>query len=139
MSKQNIIIINPTTQRPVKVGSRVYKQLLRDGIIGNDNEEETIQQHIKTKQHMIKPPTMSKQAINYDYDYDETPKQKQRVITKTIKSTPVKIEYKQNYEDEIDKLLNDAFTIDLKSTNNRHTHYEEEEDGDEDDEGDNYE
>ena len=139
MSKQNIIIINPTTQRPVKVGSRVYKQLLRDGIIGNDNEEETIQQHIKTKQHMIKPPTMSKQPNNYAYDYDETPKQKPRTITKTIKSTPVKIEYKQSYEDEIDKLLNDAFTIDLKSSNNKNKNYEYEEDDEDDDEGDDYE
>ena len=139
MSKQNIIIINPLTQRPVKYGSRVYKQLVKDGVIGNGDEEETTQQHIKTRQHTIKPPTMSKQAINYDYDYDETPKQKQRVVTKTIKSTPVKIEYKQSYEDEIDKLLNDAFTIDLKSSNNKNKNYEYEEDDEEDDEGDDYE
>ena len=51
MSKQNIIIINPLTQHPVKYGSRVYKKLIKDGVIGNDNnEEETTQQHIKTKQ-----------------------------------------------------------------------------------------
>ena len=140
MSKQNIIIINPLTQRPVKYGSRVYNKLVKDGVIGNDNneEEETTQQqqHIKTRQHIIsKPPTMSKQPNNYAYDYDETPKQKPRTITKTIKSTPVKIEYKQSYEDEIDKLLNDAFTIDLKTsrTNNK-IHYEEEEDEENDDE-----
>ena len=41
MSKQNIIIINPLTQRPVKYGSRVYKQLIKDGVIGNGDEEET--------------------------------------------------------------------------------------------------
>ena len=28
MSKQNIIIINPLTQRPVKYGSRVYLKLV---------------------------------------------------------------------------------------------------------------
>lgn len=145
MSKQNIIIINPLTQRPVKYGSRVYKQLIKDGVIGNGDEEEEKtqqQQHIKPRQHITsKPPTMSKQPNNYDYDYDETPKQKPRTITKTIKSTPIKIEYKQSYEDEIDKLLNDAFTIDLKTsrTNNK-IHYEEEEDGDEEnDDEDEYE
>jgi len=141
MSKQNIIIINPLTQRPVKYGSRVYKQLIKDGVIGNGDEEETTQQHIKPRQPMNKQPTMSKQSNNYDYEYDEPPKQKQRVITKTIKSTPIKIEYKQSYEDEIDKLLNDAFTIDLKTsrTNNK-IHYEEEEDGDEEnDDEDEYE
>ena len=85
MSKQNIIIINPLTQRPVKYGSRVYKQLIKDGVIGNDsNEEETTQQHIKTKQPMNKQPIMSKQSNNYDYEYDENPQQKPRVITKLL-------------------------------------------------------
>ena len=134
MSKQNIIIINPTTQRPIKIGGRVYKQLIKDGVIGNGDEEETTK-HIKPRQPMNKQRTMSKQSNNYDYEYDEPPKQKPRTITKTIKSTPIKIEYKQSYEDEIDKLLNDAFTIDLKTsrTNNK-IHYEEEEDEENDDE-----
>ena len=80
MSKQNIIIINPLTQRPVKYGSRVYKQLIKDGVIGNGDEEETTQQHIKTRQPTTsKQPTMSKQSNNYDYEYDEPPKQKPRV------------------------------------------------------------
>ena len=78
MSKQ-IIIINPLTQRPVKYGSRVYKQFIKDGVIGNGDEEETTQQHIKTRTPMNKQPTMSKQSNNYDYEYDEPPKQKPRV------------------------------------------------------------
>ena len=33
------IIINPLTQRPVKFGTRVYKQLLKDNIIAEDDED----------------------------------------------------------------------------------------------------
>jgi hypothetical protein len=146
MSKQNIIIINPLTQRPVKYGSRVYKQLLRDGVIGNDDE--TPQQQMKPR-HPIpskqsipsKQYITSKQPNNYDYDYNEPSKPKPKTMTKQIKSKPVKIEYKQTYEDEIDKLLNDAFTVDLRpSRSNPKIHYEEEEEDeqDEEDEGDDY-
>lgn len=142
MSKQNIIIINPLTQRPVKYGSRVYKKLVQDGIIGNDNNTDETP-HIKTRQQTYKQPIQpmqSKQPNNYDYDYEEPPKQ-HKTMTRQTKSKPIKIEYKQTYEDEIDKLLNDAFTIDLKSSrnnNNNNIQYVEEDEEDEESDNDDY-
>jgi hypothetical protein len=142
MSKQNIVVINPRTQRVVKYGSRVYKQLVKDGIIDNDdNEDET--PNIKTRQQPYKQPIQhmqSKQPNNYDYDYEEPPKQ-HKTMTRQTKSKPIKIEYKQTYEDEIDKLLNDAFTIDLKSSrnnNNNNIQYVEEDEEDEESDNDDY-
>ena len=37
MNNTNELVINPMTQRPIKVGGRVYRKLIADGYIPNND------------------------------------------------------------------------------------------------------
>ena len=40
--RKNDIIINPKTNRPIRVGSHVWKQLAKDGLVNNHYEDPKI-------------------------------------------------------------------------------------------------
>ena len=94
------IVINPATQRPVKFGTRVYKQLLKDNIIAEEDEDTPT----KTKKQIQKIQKRKYDICNYDNDFKPKPKPKAPIIPPTkIKRVVI------SYDDEINKLLNDAF------------------------------
>jgi hypothetical protein len=61
MNKKNGFVINPLTQRPIKIGGRVYKELLKSGYIeGTTN--------INTPKYKLKEQFKQSKQIDSDND-----------------------------------------------------------------------
>lgn len=54
MNKTNGLVINPLTQRPIKIGGRVYKQLLNDGYFEGTANVDTPKYKLKEQHKPIK-------------------------------------------------------------------------------------
>ena len=84
----------------MKFGTRVYKQLLKDNIIAEDDEDTPT----KVKKQIQKIQKGRFDEYDYNNDFKPKPKPKAPIIQPT-KNKRVVI----SYDDEINKLLNDAF------------------------------
>lgn len=65
MNKTNGLVINPLTQRPIKIGGRVYKQLLNDGYFEGTTNVDTPKYKLKEQHKPIKYKP-SKQIDSYE-------------------------------------------------------------------------
>ena len=130
-------IINPRTNKPVKIGGRVYMNLIRDGILKNqnykdpkildtidekDNEEDIIIKKKKIKENLNINEDVVKGRGKYKNKLIKKHKQPKTedVIRHTLKKTSKKLKDKKiydkiyetdNYEDDFEKLM-------LKELNN---------------------
>ena len=88
MNNSSELVINPMTQRPIKVGGRVYKKLIADGYIPNNNN---------TSKYMLKENT---KTVDYHSDSDVSVIDYTENIDEDIDEDKDEKSYDFNYEDE---------------------------------------
>ena len=118
--KQPNMIINPSTQRVVKEGTRVYKKLLRDGLLEQkqkqkhkpDEEYEEVEEYEEEVEEVEEVEEEEyTDSASEEYEYKKPIK---RVIKKTLINKPVKKVIKKPVKKVIKKPLRDAQGLFLK-------------------------
>ena len=130
------VVINPRTQRPVKVGSRTWRKLVSDGIIGqpqephDENQLYTLRPNDDTDEKIQElnsalPPTVQAVRGRGRYRGQLVKRRRQpsteRVAKHTIQKTAEKLQDREVYEslhseDRFDTALEDLIMRELSNT-----------------------
>ena len=162
MSKKGDLVINPNTQRPIKVGGRIWNKLVKEGIMDGDyiddnelttyNEDDDEKELIKEFNNKL-PPNIQAVRGRGKYKNKLVKRYKQPNIQDMSKYTSKiavqKLKNKETYEklyesDDFENDLNELIMEELnqikqpRKIKKQEVYYEEEEEEEEEEESDDY-